>query len=93
LFWWHLPYQVSDILAELDLPRSGIQDIREVEYPNDYVEPGDYHHWDSDKLIMGYYSGQIHIRNALNDIQNDLYGPEGKCHPTRSFPDDLSVSV
>ena len=68
----------SDILAELDLPRSGIQDIRDVAYPNDYVEPGAYDHWDSDKLIMGYYSGQIHIRNALNDIQKDLYAPESE---------------
>lgn len=37
---------------------------------------------------MGYYSGQIHIRNALNDIQNDLYGPAGKSHPIRSIPLD-----
>lgn len=42
---------------------------------------------------MGYYSGQIHIRNALNDIQNDLYGSESKCHPTRSFQLDLFVFV
>ena len=68
----------SDILAELDLPRSGIQDIREVAYPNDYLEPGDREHWNSDQLIMAYYSGQIHIRNALNDIQQDLYAPESE---------------
>ena len=67
------PY--SDILAELDLPRSGIQDITDVQYPNDYVKPGEYHHWDTDKKIMGYYSGQIHIRNSLNMIQTDLYAP------------------
>lgn len=83
-FWACLQLE-SDILAELDLPRSGIQDIRDVAYPNDYVEPADYHHWDSDKLVMGYYSGQIHIRNALNDIQKDLYAPENLDRATRGF--------
>ena len=58
----------SDILAELDLPRSGIQDIRDVKYPNDYVESSEYDSWDSKQEVMGYCSDQIHIRNALNDV-------------------------
>lgn len=68
---------ISDILAELDLPRSGIQDIREVPYPKGYIEPMNYSTWDNTETqVMGYYSGQIHIRNQLNDIQKDLYAPE-----------------
>lgn len=82
-FWTCLQLE-SDILAELDLPRSGIQDITDVKYPND-AKPGDYHHWDSDKKIMGYYSGQIHIRNTLNTIQNDLYAPANLERATRGF--------
>ena len=30
------------------------------------------------QTMMWYYSGQIHIRNMLNDIQSELYPPEGK---------------
>ena len=31
---------------------------------------------------MGYYSGQIHIRNQLNDIQKELYAPDSMYTPT-----------
>lgn len=37
------------------------------------------------QTIMWYYSGQIHIRNMLNDIQSELYPPEGEHLPS---PDD-----
>ena len=66
----------SDILAELDLPRSGIPS-GVVAYPRGYIEPEDYNSWDcAETQVMGYYSGQIHIRNQLNDIQKELYAPD-----------------
>ena len=84
--FWTCSQLESDILAELDLVRSGIQELREVQYPTGYVEPGDYGTWDcSETQIMAYYSGQIHIRNQLNDIQKDLYAPENIERATRGF--------
>lgn len=76
-----LTYSCSDILAELDLPRSGIQDIQQ-DYPKGFMD--DFEKADMPdsaipyQTIMWYYSGQIHIRNMLNDIQSELYPPEGK---------------
>ncbi|KAL8786662.1 MAG: hypothetical protein Q9195_008116 [Heterodermia aff. obscurata] len=84
--FWTCSQLESDILAELDLVRSGIQELREVQYPTGYVEPGEYSTWDcSETQIMAYYSGQIHIRNQLNDIQKDLYAPENIERATRGF--------
>ena len=73
----------SDILAELDLPRSGIQNIGNVEYPKGFMD--DFEKADMpesavpNQTMMWYYSGQIHIRNMLNDIQSELYPPKGRC--------------
>lgn len=84
--FWTCSQLESDILAELDLPRSGIQELREVQYPTGYIEPTEYSTWESSETqIMGYYSGQIHIRNQLNDIQKDLYAPENLERATRGF--------
>lgn len=63
-------------MADLDLPRSGIQDI-EVMLPKGYIE--DFVGWDDpDALMMAFYSAQIHIRNRLNDIQLNLHPSEGE---------------
>lgn len=63
----------SDILAELDLPRSGIDGIEGVEYPNGFVEQADFENDVNSETKMFYYSGQIHIRGILNDIQAGLH--------------------
>ncbi|KAL8710852.1 MAG: hypothetical protein Q9220_004655 [cf. Caloplaca sp. 1 TL-2023] len=71
----------DDILAELDLPRSGIQNIT-LAYPKGFMD--DFEKADMpdsampNQTIMWYYSGQIHIRNMLNDIQSELYPPQDK---------------
>ncbi|KAI4196114.1 MAG: hypothetical protein LQ350_006750 [Teloschistes chrysophthalmus] len=71
----------TDILAELDLPKSGIQDIQ-LEYPKGFMD--DFEKADMPEAsiptqtMMCYYSGQIHIRNMLNNIQCELYPPEDK---------------
>ncbi|KAL8681305.1 MAG: hypothetical protein Q9186_002569 [Xanthomendoza sp. 1 TL-2023] len=80
--FWTCSQLESDILAELDLPRSGIQNIMSVEYPKGFMD--DFEKADMPDLaipnqtIMWYYSGQIHIRNMLNDIQSELYPPQDK---------------
>ncbi|KAL8719341.1 MAG: hypothetical protein Q9225_003642 [Loekoesia sp. 1 TL-2023] len=79
--FWTCSQLESDILAELDLPRSGIQDIP-LDYPKGFMD--DFEKADMPdsaipyQTIMLYYSGQIHIRNMLNDIQSELYPPEDK---------------
>ncbi|KAL8772140.1 MAG: hypothetical protein Q9209_002575 [Squamulea sp. 1 TL-2023] len=80
--FWTCSQLESDILAELDLPRSGIQNITSVEYPKGFMN--DFEKADMpdsaipNQTIMWYYSGQIHIRNMLNDIQSELYPPRDK---------------
>ncbi|KAL9602108.1 MAG: hypothetical protein Q9219_002104 [cf. Caloplaca sp. 3 TL-2023] len=86
--FWTCSQLESDILAELDLPRSGIQDIT-LDYPRGFMD--DFEKADMPEsavpyqTIMWYYSGQIHIRNMLNDIQSELYPPEGM-HGSTSPP-------
>lgn len=78
----YVPYSptlttTSDILAELDLPRSGIQDVVGVKYPKAFVEEAELKRMDDeDSTMMFYYSGQIHIRNVLNQIQSNLHPPD-----------------
>jgi len=81
--FWTCSQLESDILAELDLPRSGIQDM-ELEYPKGFSELADFEHIDNQDVnvpgavqkMMSYYSFQIHIRNSLNSMQKDLHPPE-----------------
>lgn len=69
--------KISDILAELDLPRSGIQDVVGVKYPKAFLEEAELKRMDDEEsTMMFYYSGQIHIRNVLNLIQSNLHPPE-----------------
>ena len=69
----------SDILAELDLPPSGIQDVPLVDYPKAVVEQNDWGHVENaEEKMMYYYSFQIHIRKTLNDIQKNLHPPESR---------------
>ena len=74
--FWTCSQLESDLLADLDLPRSGIQDL-EVGLPKGYIDTFVGWH-DPDALMMAFYSAQIHIRNRLNDIQMNLHPSGGK---------------
>jgi hypothetical protein len=64
----------SDILAELDIPPSGIQEVEDVPYPKGTMDQGDFVHGETDRpAVMIYYSFQLHMRKLLNDIQKELY--------------------
>lgn len=66
----------SDILAELDLPQSGIQKVHGIDYPKGFVQQADFVQSDTPATkMMMYYSGQIHIRGILNHIQSNLHRP------------------
>jgi len=90
--FWTCSQLESDILAELDLPRSRIQDM-ELEYPKGFSELADFEHIDNQGVnvpgavqkMMSCYSFQIHIRNSLNNIQKDLHPPENSERKTDFF--------
>ena len=73
----------SDILAELDLRRSGIERAEhesEIQYPNgvseDSTNLGDLNK--PEGIVLAYYSFQISLRTTLNKIQTILYPPGGE---------------
>lgn len=85
LFFWDVSTRsdidyLSDILAELDLPASGISRLEgRMEFPkavyahsipNEIEAP--------DTLMMMYYSAQIHLRKVLNRVHTNLYKAESK---------------
>ncbi len=90
--FWTCSQLESDILAELDLPGSGIQDIV-LEYPKGFSELADFENIDNQghnapgavRKMMSYYSFQIHIRNSLNSMQKDLHPPENRERKTDFF--------
>ncbi|KAI9805323.1 MAG: hypothetical protein M1833_005776 [Piccolia ochrophora] len=69
-FWTCLQLE-SDILAELDLPPSGITRLEEVmPFPSPRRS-----------LIWAYYAGQIGLRKLLNRVHSALYLPEPENTP------------
>ncbi|KAI9653820.1 MAG: hypothetical protein M1831_005687 [Alyxoria varia] len=74
-YWTGLQLE-SDILAELDLPHSGISRIEDVMAVPDQSSihgPIDEH----DDTVMLYYTAQIHIRRILNRAHSALYNSSG----------------
>lgn len=65
----------SDILAELDIPPSGIQDVQDaVQYPTITMAPSTSIDGETEPSeIMMYYAAQLHMRKLLNNIQKELY--------------------
>jgi hypothetical protein len=73
-----------DILAELDLQPSGIEDLHkrsENGVPFPQIIPEEQGESGQPDRIMLYYSFQIHLRKTLNNIQPFLYPPDGKYLP------------
>ena len=78
---------LSDILAELDLPASGIsraesridlpKGVYTITLPNEIRAPT--------TMMMFYYSAQIHLRKVLNRVHTDLYKAESECSPHYLF--------
>lgn len=68
----------SDILAEIDLPPSGIRRIENVAYPDGYF-PEDAQPMPNllphRSEVMRFYSYQLHLRNLLDCIQLEVYPP------------------
>lgn len=78
--YWTCLQLESDILAELDLPASGISRLEgrislpkgrfTLSLPNEICAPS--------TMMMFFYSAQIHLRKVLNRVHTDLYKVESK---------------
>ena len=78
--------QRSDILAEIDLPRVGLEKRDYFPYPDGYVPsegaPPSQVQQTTYGEIMQSYSSQLHIRGILNQAQYSLYAPGMSPLPT-----------
>ena len=72
----------SDILAELDLPASGITRYEQL-YSTDLPKGVTLGDWSNPQLneMMIYYSAQVQLRVILNRVHSLLYQMESPSHP------------
>jgi len=73
----HLTDFTSDILAELDLPASGItryEQLYSTKYPKG-VTLGDWTNPQQNEMMI-YYSAQVQLRIILNRVHSLLYQME-----------------
>lgn len=66
----------SDILAELDLPASGISRFEDRLYTEAGLFISANELQTPDPLTMIYYLAQIHLRKVLNRVHTELYKAE-----------------
>ncbi|KAH8695960.1 hypothetical protein BGW36DRAFT_427991 [Talaromyces proteolyticus] len=87
--YWTCLQLESDILAELDLPASGIsRSENRIDLPKGFftlqlnINP-------RNATVMFFYSAQIHLRKVLNRVHTDLYEAKGtdKVNPNQSKED------
>ncbi|OJD23522.1 hypothetical protein ACJ73_05123 [Blastomyces percursus] len=74
-FWTCLQLE-SDILAELDLPASGISRFEDRFYTEAGLFISTNELQTPDPLTMIYYVAQIHLRKVLNRVHTELYKAE-----------------
>ena len=67
----------SDILAEIDFPPSGIRKVEDVKYPDGYFPDDEQVPVDlpPKSVVMQFYSYQLHLRQLLDWIQQEVYPP------------------
>ncbi|ODH49080.1 hypothetical protein GX48_04805 [Paracoccidioides brasiliensis] len=81
-FWTCLQLE-SDILAELDLPASGISRFEDQLYSQDGLFLSTSERQMPDPFIMIYYVAQIHLRKVLNRVHTELYKTDKLDSPGR----------
>ncbi|RDW90849.1 putative C6 finger domain protein [Aspergillus mulundensis] len=86
-FWTCLQLE-SDILAELDVPASGISRAESrIGLPQGSVLKLSNNISDPDTMMMFFYSTQIHLRKILNRVHTDLYKVDKKDKEKQQRPD------
>jgi hypothetical protein len=95
--YWTCLQLESDLLAELDIPASGISRSESkmglpagkftISLPNDLSAPP--------TMMMLFYSAQIHLRKVLNRVHTDLYKVEkaGQTRWSSSVQEALSMNL
>lgn len=95
--YWTCLQLESDLLAELDIPASGISRAEgriglpkgrfTIALPDDINDPT--------TMIMMFYSAQIHLRKVLNRVHTDLYKPEkeGETRWSSTVQETLSMNL
>ncbi|KAL2834499.1 hypothetical protein BDW59DRAFT_48228 [Aspergillus cavernicola] len=95
--YWTCLQLESDILAELDLPASGVSRSESrinlpkgqftIALPNDISSPN--------TMMMFFYSAQIHLRKVLNRVHTDLYKVEkqGETRWSSNVQEILNVNL
>jgi hypothetical protein len=95
--YWTCLQLESDLLAELDIPASGISRSEgrigppkgkyTIDLPDDLSAPS--------TLMMLFYSAQIHLRKVLNRVHTDLYKVEehGKTRWSSNVQEALSMNL
>ncbi|KAJ0418182.1 hypothetical protein BJY00DRAFT_193129 [Aspergillus carlsbadensis] len=95
--YWTCLQLESDILAELDLPASGVSRSESridaphgtftISLPNDISAPN--------TMMMFFYHAQIHLRKILNRIHTDLYKVErqGQSHWSTTIQEVLAMNL
>ncbi|KAI9372195.1 hypothetical protein BJX61DRAFT_534176 [Aspergillus egyptiacus] len=83
--YWTCSQLEGDILAELDLPASGISHsegrIKLPDGPYVMTLPDDTS--DPNTIVLFYYMAQIHLRKVLNKVHSDLYKVKRNGETTR----------
>lgn len=98
-FWTCLQLE-SDLLAELDIPASGIsRSESRIGLPKGDWTLESRHDGGQDPILtMLYYSAQIHLRKVLNRVHTDLYkvekgGGGGEARWSSSVQETLSLNL
>ncbi|KAJ5144493.1 hypothetical protein N7526_002001 [Penicillium atrosanguineum] len=76
--YWTCLQLESDLLAELDIPASGISRFEgQIDLPKGVCIPlSDESAAPLNRIMMMFYSAQIHLRKVLNRVHTDLYKVE-----------------
>ncbi|OJD10984.1 hypothetical protein AJ78_08151 [Emergomyces pasteurianus Ep9510] len=89
-FWTCLQLE-SDILAELDLPASGISRFEDRLYTEAGLFISANELQTPDPLTMIYYLAQIHLRKVLNRVHTELYKANSRDSPERQASWSIKV--
>lgn len=94
-FWTCLQLE-SDLLAELDIPASGISRSEgRMKLPAGTTFSLPNSHFAPMTVMMMYYSAQVHLRRVLNNVHTDLYKVEkpGQTRWSSTVQEALSMNL
>ena len=94
--YWTCLQLESDLLAELDIPASGISRLESrMSFPKGALISLSNESGAPSTMMMLFYSAQIHLRKVLNRVHTDLYKIEkqGQTHWSSNVQEALSMNL